>query len=107
MRRAWHLTDGVVDMRSKRLSAGIAVEERWENMPRERGRRKKRITPKSSENDFAQLARDWMSFGDLDVVLGFGRLVTGCHLAIDPLGLVEQFATLGDLLRSQNIWNAD
>jgi hypothetical protein len=46
-----------------------------------------------------------MILGKLAVVLGAGRLVAGCHAAVDPFGRFEHLTGLRDLRRTEDLGN--
>ncbi|MNN89191.1 hypothetical protein D3C81_2069680 [compost metagenome] len=46
-----------------------------------------------------------MAFRQLQVVLGLGRLISGSHLAISPVGLLQRLADTGQLVSVKQAWD--
>ena len=80
------LADRVVHVVAERLAAAIAVEQRRKHAQRQRRRDEQRVAAQRVEDDLAELARDRMILGQLQVVLGPRRLMPGRDAAVDPLG---------------------
>src|SRR5204862_7185950 len=107
MGRAGKLADRVIDMRAERLPAGIAIEKRRENMQRQRRGKKERILSERLENQFAQFPPGRTPFGDLPIVFGLDRLMSGGDAAVDPLGFIENLPRLDDLVGGEGVRNAN
>ena len=89
VRRAGDLADGVVDVVAERLAALVAIEQRREDAQRQRRGDEQRVALQRAEDQVAELARDRVALGQLQVVLGPRRLMAGGDLAVDPAGGVE------------------
>ncbi len=74
-------------------------------MQRQRRGDEQRILLQRLDDHLTELARDRMTLGNLHVVLGLRRLMTGGDPAVDPLGGVEQAARLRHLLGRQHVGN--
>ena len=76
-------------MGAERMPARVAVEERREDLQRQRRRDEQRVALQRAEDHLAQLARRRRVLRQLHVVLRVRRLVAGRDAAIDPVGCVE------------------
>jgi hypothetical protein len=54
-------------------------------------RHEQRVLPEPFEHGRTDFFRQRMAFGQLQIVLGFRRLVPGGDLAVRPLGLFQSF----------------
>ena len=102
---AGDLTDGVIDVSAERLAAGVAIEQRREDLQGERGRDEQGALAKRAEHEVAKLARGGRTFGQLDIVFGAGGLVAGGYAAIHPIRGIEKLSRVTHLILRQEIGN--
>src|SRR5688500_17582549 len=93
----------VVDVRSERLPAGVAVEERREDVQGERGGAEQRIARERRDDYLADLTRGRVVLRDLLVVLRPRGLMPGGDAAVGPFGRVENRASIAHLLRCEDV----
>ena len=83
-------------MDAKGLPTRIAVEQRRKDAQRQRRRDEQWRLSECVEDHLAGSLRGQAVFGQLQIMLGKGRLVAGGDVAIDPVGGVDQVANGGD-----------
>ncbi len=96
-----------VHMVAEAHPARIAIEQRREDLPRQRGGEEQGIARERSQDLLADLARFDRVLGKLLVVLRLRRLVAGRHVAVDPPRGVDALAKAGDLLGVDHLWNRE
>src|SRR5262245_29874280 len=103
MRSSFYLTNGVIDMTSERLCIVIAIEKRWKDFQGNRRGHEQRVLLQSVDDLIPNFTCERIVLGQLQIVLGFSRLITSCDAAIDPVGLIQPLAKLRRLRFAQNI----
>src|SRR5215475_5448692 len=104
---AGNLAQGVVDVHAERLSALVAIEQRRKHMERQCGGNEERTLTERRENHIAKLASRRTALGQLCVVLCTSGLMAGGDATIDPIGRVENLASLRNLRRAENVGNGE
>ncbi len=102
---AGDLADGVIHVSAEGLAAGVAIEQRREDLQGERGRNEQGTLAKCAEHEVAKLARGGRTFGQLDVVFGAGGLMAGGYPAIHPIRGIEELSRVTHLFLRQEICN--
>lgn len=99
---AMDVAHGVVDVEVERAPAGIAVEQRREDLERQGGGHEQGMVPQALQHGFADLPGQRVVLRQLQVVLGLGRLVAGGRLAVGPFRLLQGCADPGDFLGGED-----
>jgi hypothetical protein len=101
VRRALDLADGIVDMGAEGMAAAVAVEQRWKDTQRQRGRQEQRCALQARNDHVAEAAGHGIFLGNLFVVLGQRGLESGGDAAILPACTGECVQAMSHLLRIQ------
>ncbi|MNP33993.1 hypothetical protein D3C76_1272590 [compost metagenome] len=86
------LAHGVVDVEVETAAGRVTVQQRRKHLVRQCRRHELRILPQPLQHGRADFLGQRMTFRQLQVVLGLGRLIAGGDLAIGPIGLLQSLA---------------
>jgi hypothetical protein len=84
-------------MIAERLTFLITIEQGRKNFERQSGGHEQRTLFQRCQNRVAEFPRVFVVFGELQVIFSARGLMTGGYAAINPIILLEQLATTGDL----------
>src|SRR5690606_27347467 len=97
------VADGVVDVEAEGLAFAVAVEQRRIDPSWQRGGEEGVVATERVENQRTQCPCGRVRFGQLQVLLGLRRLVTGGGLAVGPVRFLQALAGYGHLLTREYI----
>ena len=98
-----HLAHRVVDVEAEVAAGRVAVEQRREHLVRQGGGHEQRVLPQARQHRLADLARQRIVLGQLQVVLGLRRLVAGGDPAVLPVGFLQRLADTADLVAGEHL----
>ena len=84
--------------KSKLPPAGVAIHQGREDFVGQGGGHEQRVLPQAFEHRRANLHGKRMAFRQLQVVLGFRRLVPGGDLAVSPFSFFQRLTDASHLL---------